>query len=153
MEALLADVPTLLLVAGLILVGVDLFVVGMSPLMFVAAGTLLASAVAWSGVVDVGPLQAVLLAALLSVVAAVLGWRPLRWVQARTNAGPVGSDLVGRHLETTAPVDRRQGTIRWSGTEWRARLDPSSAVDTLEAGTAVQVVAVDGVTLILRPDH
>jgi membrane protein implicated in regulation of membrane protease activity len=151
-EALLQDHATLFLVVGLILISVDLFVVGISPLMFIAVGSLLTSAILWTGWVDGGLLQALLLAALMSVVAAVLGWGPLRWMQGRMSSEPIGSDLAGRRLDTTGPVDRRGGTIRWSGTEWQARLDPHSMVESLPAGRSVRITGIEGVTLILTPD-
>lgn len=152
MEALLQDRATLFLVVGLILISVDLFVVGISPLMFIAVGTLLTSAILWTGWLDGGLLQALLLAALMSIVVAVVGWGPLRWMQGRMSADPVGSDLAGRRLDTTAPVDRKGGTIRWSGTEWRARLDPRCTTDSLPAGRSVRITGIDGVTLVLTPD-
>lgn len=152
MEELLQDRATLFLVAGLILIAIDLFVVGISPLMFIAIGTLLTSAVLWTGWLDGGLLQALLVAAVMSVIVAAVGWYPLRWVQGRTSSDPVGSDLAGRRLDTTAPVDRKGGTIRWSGTEWRARLDPGSPHDSVPAGRSVRITGIDGVTLILIPD-
>lgn len=153
MTELLQDHATLFLVLGLMLLAVDLFVVGISPLMFIAVGTLLTSAVLWAGWIEGGLLQAVLTAALMSVVVAMAGWYPLRWLQGRTAATPVGSDLVGRQLDTTAPVDRKGGTIRWSGTDWRARLDPASPAESLPPGKSVRITAVDGVTLVLVPEE
>jgi membrane protein implicated in regulation of membrane protease activity len=152
-DALLGDHPTLFLIVGLILIAVDLFVVGISPLMFLALGALLTSAILWAGWVEGGLLRAVLLAALMSVLAAALGWYPLRWLQQRMVREPVGSDLVGRRLDTTAPVDRQGGTIRWSGTVWQARLDPTAVPEALPAGVPVRITGVDGVTLMLVPDE
>jgi membrane protein implicated in regulation of membrane protease activity len=148
---LFQDQATLFLIAGLVLIAIDLFVVGVSPLMFIACGALLTSGVLYVGWLDPDLLGALLLCVVLSFVTALLGWYPLRRLEGTVNPGPVGSDLVGRELETTGEVDRKAGTIRWSGTEWRARLDASAGVAAVPAGTAVRITAVDGVTLIVLP--
>lgn len=151
MTTLLGDQATLFLIVGLILIAVDMLVVGLSPLMFIAAGALLTSALIHVASLDLDLLEALLLAAGLAVAAALLGWYPLRRLQRSMASPPVGSDLVGRELETTAKVDKSAGTIRWSGTEWRARLDATAPMPSVPPGTRVRITAVDGVTLVLAP--
>jgi len=141
----------LFLLAGLVLIAIDIFAIGVSPLMFVAAGALLTSAVLYLGLVETDLLEALLLCGLMSIVAAVLGWYPLGRFQQTVPRQAVGSDLVGRELETTASVTRRGGTIRWSGTDWQARLAPGSGRDSVPPGTPVTITAVEGVTLIVSP--
>ena len=139
------------LIAGLILIAIDIFLAGLSPLMFIAAGALLTSAVLYFGWLETDLLGALLLCVVLSVLSASLGWYPLNRLQKAMGSGPVGSDLVGRELDTTAEVGKRSGTIRWSGTEWQARLAPGCERDSLPPGRRVTITAVEGVTLILSP--
>lgn len=53
----------------------------------------------------------------------------------------VGSDGLTRH----------KGEVTWSGTIMRARLADNAGVDHLDAGTAVEIVAVAGATLMVKP--
>lgn len=151
MAELIEDQAMLFLLGGLVLIAIDIFAVGVSPLMFIAAGALLTSALIHLGWVDTGLLEALLICGLLSLVSAGIGWYPLGRFQQTVPRQAIGSDLVGRELDTTASVTKRAGTIRWSGTEWQARLVANADQDSVPPGTRVMITAVEGVTLILSP--
>ncbi|HBH16260.1 MAG TPA: NfeD family protein [Leclercia adecarboxylata] len=87
----------------------------------------------------------------LTLLAAWLWWR---WLAKRvreqkpadSQLNQRGQQLVGRHFTLeTALVDGR-GHMRVGDSSW-----PVSADSDLPAGTAVEVVAVDGITLRIRP--
>ncbi len=89
--------------------------------------------------------------AVLTLLAAWLWWR---WLAKRvreqkpadSQLNQRGQQLVGRHFTLeTALVDGR-GHMRVGDSSW-----PVSADSDLPAGTAVEVVAVDGITLRIRP--
>ncbi|MBO0733074.1 MAG: NfeD family protein [Methylocapsa sp.] len=152
---------TIFFIAGLVLLGIDVFVIGLSPLMFLAAGALGASAIlylsGWQGGIlhlagwEPGFLEGLALCATLSLVIAIFGRRPL---QAFQNAGikeDKSSDLIGRELVTTQQVTKTEGFIYWSGTPWQARLAASARIDHLGPGVRVKVVEIKNLALILSP--
>jgi len=152
MDATLFSDPAIFsLIVGLVLLGVDIFVIGFSPVMFVALGALATGALLY--VVGWRPslVATAAICALASLLIAALGWRPLRRFQSADIQDDQSSDLIGRELTTTHAVSKRGGVVRWSGVEWRAKLAEDAGVDKVEAGARVKVAKVKGLTLILRP--
>jgi membrane protein implicated in regulation of membrane protease activity len=73
--------------------------------------------------------------------------------QARQNAAPAdaqlnqrGQQLVGRRLTLDAPLVNGRGHVRVGDSSW-----PVIADEDLAAGSKVEVVAVEGITLRIRP--
>jgi hypothetical protein len=94
---------------------------------------------AWQGVIF----------ALLIIVAA-LGW--WSWLRSHNIALPAsllnrrGEQLVGTRTFLIEPLVNGIGRVRIGDSTWRARCDQDLAV-----GVAVEVIAVDGITLRVRP--
>ncbi len=94
---------------------------------------------AWQGVVF----------ALLTIGAA-LAWG--YWLRSRNTTHPAsllnrrGEQLVGTHTFLIEPLVNGVGRVRIGDSTWRARCDRDLAV-----GVAVVVIAVDGITLRVRP--
>lgn len=69
-----------------------------------------------------------------------------------TDPGPDINDnlarVVGRRARTTAAFDGGRGRVEIDGKEWPAELEDGG---TLEAGLEIEVTAVDGVKLKVRP--
>lgn len=65
----------------------------------------------------------------------------------RTEPASGGSELVGSSAEVRTPLDP-EGRVWIEGALWRARLDGDGSA---RAGDRVTVEAVDGLTLIVRP--
>ncbi|WP_318389269.1 NfeD family protein [Enterobacter sp.] len=89
--------------------------------------------------------------AVLTLLAAWLWWR---WLAKRvreqkpadSQLNQRGQQLVGRHFTLETALANGRGHMRVGDSSW-----PVSADSDLPAGTAVEVVAVDGITLRIRP--
>ncbi|MCP1106007.1 NfeD family protein [Serratia nevei] len=95
---------------------------------------------AWQGVIF----------AALTVVVAYLWWYWLRRHPAAASGGsPVlnqrNRQLIGTRATLTEPMHNGMGRINIGDSSWRAQ-----AAEDLPAGTEVEVVAVEGVTLVIR---
>ncbi|MGK8663008.1 NfeD family protein [Serratia marcescens] len=88
--------------------------------------------------------------AVLTVVVAYLWWY---WLHRRPADGSGGSpvlnqrnrQLIGTRATLTEPMHNGMGRINIGDSSWRAQ-----AAEDLPAGTEVEVVAVEGVTLVIR---
>jgi inner membrane protein len=156
------DHPALLfLIAGLLLLGFDVFVLGLSPLLFVAAGALATGgilyAASWKGGIlslagwTPGFLEALALCAMVSLAFAIFGRRPLQKFQNANIREDKCSDLIGREVVTTQEVTKTEGFVYWSGTQWQARLSADVDTDHVGKGVWMKVVEVKDLALILRP--
>ncbi|AQT63720.1 NfeD family protein [Serratia marcescens] len=88
--------------------------------------------------------------AVLTVVVAYLWWYWLRRRPATASGGsPVlnqrNRQLIGTRATLTEPMHNGMGRINIGDSSWRAQ-----AAEDLPAGTEVEVVAVEGVTLVIR---
>jgi membrane-bound ClpP family serine protease len=158
MERIFDHPALLLLIAGLLLLGVDIFV--LSPLLFVAAGALATGGIlyasAWKGGIlslagwNPGFLEALSLCAVVSLVFAIFRG-PLQKFQNTNIREDNCSDLIGREVVTTQEVTKTEGFVYWSGTQWQARLAKSVQSDRIGPDVRMQVVEVKDLALILRP--
>ncbi|EMH5180834.1 NfeD family protein [Serratia marcescens] len=88
--------------------------------------------------------------AVLTVVVAYLWWY---WLRRRPAAASGGSpvlnqrnrQLIGTRATLTEPMHNGMGRINIGDSSWRAQ-----AAEDLPAGAEVEVVAVEGVTLVIR---
>ncbi|BBU61695.1 hypothetical protein MSC49_16300 [Methylosinus sp. C49] len=148
---LIYDPATLALVVGLALLGLDIAVIGLSPLMFFAIGALATSALLFLTGFRPSLLETAALAATLSLAIALLGRKPLQRFQNADVQEDTSSDLIGRELTTTHEVTKSSGVVYWSGVEWRARLAAESRADRLVPGARARVTAIDNLELVLTP--
>lgn len=161
MDAIIDQPAVIFLIGGLVLLGIDIFVIGLSPLLFVAAGALVTSGIlyvaVWSGgILHMAGwipsfLEGLAICAVVSVLLAVVGRRPLQAFQAADEREDKSSDLIGREVVTTEEITKTSGWVTWSGTQWQARLADSVAVDRVGPGVRMQVVQVKNLALVLRP--
>lgn len=123
---------------GLLFAGFGAFTVGgLISLGVLSAGASLAQAV-------------VFLAA--SAAWAVILWKPIQTF--RLNRRSHGySNIVGDTAYVGSAGLRRAGggEVTWSGTIMKAELDPSVALEKLEAGSEVTITGVKGATLVVKP--
>lgn len=95
---------------------------------------------AWQGVIF----------AALTIIVAYLWWY---WLRRRPASASGGSQvlnqrnrqLIGTRATLTEPMHNGMGRINIGDSSWRAQ-----AAEDLPAGTEVEVVAVEGVTLVIR---
>lgn len=87
-----------------------------------------------------------------AMVTAIL-WMPFRRLQGSEPASKDNtSDLIGLQFRLEESISSRQpGSTRYSGVTWVVELDPASALQSLEAGTMVQVVSVDVARFVVKP--
>ena len=91
------------------------------------------------------------MAALVSLLVAVFGMRPLQRFQNEDVQEDETSDLIGRELVTTHEVTKTSGVVQWSGVEWQARLAPDAPIEKVEPGVRMTVAKVVNLALVLRP--
>lgn len=149
--AFFSDPANVSLIVGLALLGLDIVVIGLSPVMFFAVGALVTSAGLYATGARPGLLETAAIAAGLSLVIAVVGRKPLQRFQNADVQEDQSSDLIGRELVTTHEVTKTGGRVYWSGVEWAARLSPDAPVDSLAPGARAKVARVENLTLVLAP--
>ncbi|MCI0467381.1 MAG: NfeD family protein [Beijerinckiaceae bacterium] len=161
MDALAGHPAIFFLIAGLVLLGTDICIIGLSPMMFVAAGALVTSgilyAIEWKGSIfslagwNPGFLEALAICAAASLLIAIVGRRPLQAFQNSNIQDASSSDLIGRELVTTQEISKTEGWVYWSGTQWQARLADSAEAGSAGPGVRMRVVEVKNLALILVP--
>ena len=96
-------------------------------------------------------LQAIVFAA-VSVLSLLLTRRPLRAAMRRQPQIPSNAPtVVGKRATVTRPIlegPGRRGQVRVGTEEWSARSSTEAAID---AGVTVEVLEIDGVTLVVSP--
>ncbi|MBA0182003.1 NfeD family protein [Pectobacterium carotovorum] len=94
------------------------------------------------------PLQGTIFA-ILTIVTALLWWY---WLRKRTLSRPQsmlnqrGQQMVGLRTTLTDPVINGFGRVNIGDSSWRVKSEQD-----LPAGTHVEVIAIDGITLHVRP--
>ncbi len=95
------------------------------------------------------PLQ-VLAFAIASAVLIGVVRPPLKaWMQRGQNTITGTAALVGSDARVLEAVSERSGLVKLSGESWTARILPGGS--TLEVGSTVQVVRIDGATAVVAP--
>lgn len=137
------------LALAVVLICVEILVLQFSVfwVFFFGLGALVAALYAWllpsPGWIDS---TAVFVLASLAVTAAMI--KPLRRWQTSKGA-MAGNDAIGQEVEIEKAVAFDEpGTVIWSGTDWKARLD--QAGDPLQPGQRAVISRVQGLTLYIR---
>jgi len=137
-------------VAAVVLLGVETLTLAFVAV-YLAAGAAAAAIAAAAGA-GLG-VQAVVFA-VVSVLSLVLTRRPLRHALERTPLVQSNAQtVVGRHAVVTVPVPGGpggRGQIRVGTEYWSARQEHDLDAG-IEAGINVEVLAIDGVTAVVRP--
>ena len=83
-------------------------------------------------------------------------WKPLKWLQGdkKPPTQDRTSDLIGYEFILRDRIgDSAESETRYSGVNWRVRLDPELNHGEIEAGSRVRVSGVDvGVFWVTRAD-
>jgi len=82
---------------------------------------------------------------------AVLLWKPMKRLRMPSSKSGTYNNIVGDRATVagTGLVKGQAGQVTWSGTLMNAELAPAATVETLPAGAVVEIVAVQGNTLIV----
>lgn len=129
-----------LIIIGLILLGVEILLLGMSTfvLFFVGLAAIITGGLIWLELIPATFLSALLSVAVVSTLDAILLWRPLKRMQQHVDRTPASSDLIGHQFVLQAPVsDTQQPYYGYSGIKWKL-----VSSESIAAGTKVKVVAV-----------
>ncbi len=127
-----------LLVVGLILLVIEVAVLGFSTffLFFAGIGAVLTSVLLYVNMIPYTMLSALMSTGILTLIAALVLWRPLKSMQANVSVKKAQGDLVGHQFilkDTVSPTE--SPTHQYSGVQWHLVSE-----ETIEAGTRVEVI-------------
>jgi len=135
--------------AGIILV-IELTVLGLGgPLLFIGIACAITGVFVTTGLLGSWEAE-VFSVGILSLLSAVLLWKPLKQLQGPSKVSDSSSDMIGQIVPVSDQVTRNGGSIRHSGIDWQARLDSSSNVEMLESGQRVEICGVEGNVMIVK---
>lgn len=133
----------LALVAGLIEVATVDFV-----FLMLAGGAL---AAAGADLIGLGaPLQVVAFAVASGLLLAVARPPLKAWAAGELTVTGTAA-LIGADARVLEPVSEKTGLVKLSGETWTARIAPGGR--TLEVGSTVRVVGIEGATAVVAPSH
>jgi membrane protein implicated in regulation of membrane protease activity len=136
------------LLAGIAFI-VELTVMGLSGLvLFFAIGCFLTGILTYIGVLNSWEAE-VFSVGLLSCLAALILWKPLRRFQSRPVPIDESSDMSGREVACAEIITKTGGAIRHSGINWSARLDSSCTLAVIKEGERCKIVKVDGNVMVV----
>ncbi|MFT6102266.1 MAG: hypothetical protein ACJATV_000743 [Granulosicoccus sp.] len=139
----------LFLLAGIAFV-IELTVMGLSGLvLFFAIGCFITGILTYTGVLNSWEAE-VFSVGLLSCIAALVLWKPLKRFQSKAIPTDDSSDMTGRHVVCAEAITAANGAIRHSGINWPARLDPSSELDEISKDGQCVIVKVDGNVMLVK---
>jgi len=139
----------LYLIAGVSFV-LELTVIGMSgPLLFFAIACVLTGLLNTFGLVTTWQYE-VLALGVFTVISAMLLWKPLKKLQGDKKVYDTSSDMIGQRVMVSETVTQTSGSIRYSGINWQARLEPDASDQVIETNTQVTIFAVDGTTMLVK---
>ncbi len=148
MESFNGYLPSILIFLGLGMLAIEVGMLGFSimVLFFIGLGCLATGLLMVVGLVPQSLGGALLGSGLLSLLAAVGLWKPLKRLQDSTERKPVTSDLIGhRFVLDSAVSGKLPGKVRFSGIDWQV-----VAEQELGAGTEVEVVRTSVGRLTVR---
>ncbi|PCK08014.1 MAG: acriflavin resistance protein [Alteromonadaceae bacterium] len=138
------------LIAGLAFV-VELAVMGLSgPLLFFAIAAFITGLLASIGLISGWETEIFTLAVITAVIAVAL-WKPLKAFQSRGGGADNSSDMIGQQVPSSSTINPTSGSIRYSGINWNARLDPSCDVDSIADATMCEITGMSGNVVIVKP--
>jgi membrane protein implicated in regulation of membrane protease activity len=137
MEWLIASLSGILIFLGIALLAIEMLVFAFSSfiLFFVGLACLITGLIIILGLLPSSLAVAFFTVAILSILLAVLLWKPLKDMQNHVDHTPASGDLVGHSFVLSGDVAPGQTiNYRYSGIEWRVRSEQA-----LTAGTEVEV--------------
>lgn len=140
----------LYVVAGISFV-VELTVMGLSgPLLFFAIASFITAIMTSFGLVS-GWESVLFSLGLITAVVAGLLWKPLKSFQNHGPGNDSSSDMIGLKVVCNSKITSSPGTVRYSGIDWTAKLSENCSDTEIEPGTTVQIEAITGNTLYVKP--
>lgn len=138
------------LLAGLSFV-IELSIMGLSgPLLFFAIASLITGILVNMGLINDGQTQ-ILAVGILTAIAAIMLWKPLKKLQNSKTATDTSSDMIGIQVPASTDITATNGSIRYSGINWNARLDSNCNVEKINDKSLCIIVAISGNTMLVKP--
>lgn len=130
---------------------IELGVMGLSgPLLFFGLASIFTGVLVHVGLVEAWQNQ-VLTVGILTAIITVLLWKPLKKVQNTRGKTDDSSDMIGIQVPVIDDITGTEGTIRYSGVNWHARLADDAEVDVIKNNKICLIVAVTGTTMLVKP--
>ena len=128
----------------------ELGLLGLSgPLLFFAIASLGTALLISVGLIS-GWEAEILVVGVLTVLIALLLWRPLKKFQNSGGGADTSSDMIGRVVAVSKDITAEEGAIRYSGIDWQARVDRSSNEAFIAAGEQCVIASVNGNIMLVR---
>lgn len=151
MEWLTNNLAHSLLIAGLALLVIEIAVLGFSTfvLFFVGIAAVIAGALIFLGMLPDTLLSALLSTGMITAIAALVLWKPLKRLQSKVDLTKAKGDLVGHSFILNEEVSPSINPVyQYSGIDWKL-----ISTEILAAGTKVEVTEADvGVFFIKAVD-
>lgn len=147
METLNAYLPTLLIFLGLAMLAIEVGVLGFSImiLFFIGLGCLATGLLMLVSIIPQTLVGALAGSGILSLLTAIVLWKPLKRLQDSSVNKPVTSDLIGYEFVLDTDISNNApGDIKFSGITWKVVSDQDLAKGTKVevTGTAVGKLTV-----------
>lgn len=138
------------LIAGVSFV-VELSIMGLSgPLLFFAIASLVTGILVSFDIIS-GWQSEILTVGLVTALVAAILWRPLKSLQNSKDKTDDSSDMIGLQVPASADITMTQGSIRYSGINWNARLVDNCSVEKISDQSMCIIVAISGNTMLVSP--
>jgi len=128
----------------------ELSLLGLSgPLLFFAIASLVTALLISVGLISGWEVE-ILVVGVLTVLIALLLWKPLKKFQNSGGGADTSSDMIGRMITASEDITAEGGTIRYSGIDWPARLDASASEAFIAEGEQCMIASVDGNIMLVK---
>ncbi|MDP5031070.1 MAG: NfeD family protein [Paraglaciecola sp.] len=141
MDWAINNLSQILFILGLALLAIEIAVLGFSTfvLFFVGVAALLSGVLIFIGAIPETLLSASLSVAVITALAAILLWKPLKNMQNKVDTKKAKGDLVGHRFVVDAAVSPTENpTYRYSGIDWKL-----VSTELIPAGSKVEVTEAD----------
>lgn len=122
----------------------ELSLLGFSgPLLFFAIASLCTALLISVGLIS-GWEAEIFVVGVLTVLIALLLWKPLKKFQNKGDGADTSSDMIGRVVAASKDITAEEGAIRYSGIDWQARVDASASETFIAEGEQCIIASVNG---------
>ncbi|MEH6445487.1 MAG: NfeD family protein [Oceanospirillaceae bacterium] len=140
MAILTQNMAESLLIAGLVVLVIEVLVLGFSTffLFFLGIGLISTGLIFFAGAVEQTAIAALVSVSLISSVAAIILWQPLKKMQNTVEDKQVNSDIIGYRFRLEEALAENSVIVhQYSGISWKISSDQPIAL-----GVEVEVLAV-----------
>jgi len=138
------------LMAGISFV-IELTILGLSgPLLFFALASVLTGILISLNILSGWESECFTVGVLSGIIAWVL-WKPMKRFQNSGGGADTSSDMIGKQVPSSSTITHEDGSIRFSGIDWSARLSNDTQETSVAANTSCIITGVDGNTMLVKP--